>query len=595
MEKSAIYHRPESEMAYLAGKNQFKIRLKTKHNDVAQVEVIYGNFNRINQQRNDDTIDNFDLERPSVEGMKRVFKTELYDYWEAIIPVKVRQRTQYIFHLIGDHDGELLYDAVNVRIYMADFLQSATPFFTPYYQNMFLPVTAPKWAENTVWYQIMIDRFADGNEALDPKDKARWDLDKSTTTNFYGGDLQGIIDKLGYISELGINGIKLSPIFASYSNFKNDPVDFYDISYLFGSKEKFRELVQKAHSYGIKVMVQIPLDRLSDASLQWQDVLKFGPQSRFASWFKVRQFPIVLPDKGQDPEKGYLNVDGNIHMPKLNLQNPTVQQYLSATARYWVETFDIDGWEILNADEINQIFLNLFTKQMHGIKADFLVMGRYKYFPYGDLARDFIDSANNSPFNRIIKDFFVNREIRVTDMISQLNDQMMRNTTTTNQILINELDNFDTPRLLSQCIGNEDLARAIMAFTFLQKGIPSIMYGTEVGMTGDQYPENCAPMLWDKEQQSTEMFLFMQDLIALRHDYAEILTNGNLDWGQGSNKHRYFSFTRNYEGKKLFCLFNFGYGSIKVVLPKNAKLLLQQNLIREDEKLAENGFIICSI
>ena len=150
MEKSAIYHRPESEMAYLAGKNQFKIRLKTKHNDVAQVEVIYGNFNRINQQRNDDTIDNFDLERPSVEGMKRVFKTELYDYWEAIIPVKVRQRTQYVFHLIGDHDGELLYDAVNVRIYMADFLQSATPFFTPYYQNMFLPVTTPKWAENTV-------------------------------------------------------------------------------------------------------------------------------------------------------------------------------------------------------------------------------------------------------------------------------------------------------------------------------------------------------------------------------------------------------------------------------------------------------------
>ena len=433
MEKSAIYHRPESEMAYLAGKNQFKIRLKTKHNDVAQVEVIYGNFNRINQQRNDDTIDNFDLERPSVEGMKRVFKTELYDYWEAIIPVKVRQRTQYVFHLIGDHDGELLYDAVNVRIYMADFLQSATPFFTPYYQNMFLPVTTPKWAENTVWYQIMIDRFADGNEALDPKDKARWDLDKSTTTNFYGGDLQGIIDKLGYISELGINGIKLSPIFASYSNFKNDPVDFYDISYLFGSKEKFRELVQKAHSYGIKVMVQIPLDRLSDASLQWQDVLRFGPQSRFASWFKVRQFPVTLPDKGQDPEKGYLNVDGNIHMPKLNLQNPTVQQYLSATARYWVETFDIDGWEVLNADEINPTFLNLFTKQMHGIKADFLVLGRYQYFPYGDLSRDFIDSANNSPFNRIIKDFFIDREIRVTDMISQLNDQMMQNTTTTNQ------------------------------------------------------------------------------------------------------------------------------------------------------------------
>ena len=381
MEKAAIYHRPESEMAYLAGKNQFRIRLRTKHADVHQVEIIYGSLDRIKQQKLAADSEDMEIIRPNVEALQCTLKTDLYDYWEITIPVKVRERTQYLFHLIGDHDGELLYDAVNVRLYMADFLEKATPFNTPYYQNMFLMHSNPEWTKHTVWYQIMLDRFADGDENNEPLEKARWDLDKSTATNFYGGDLQGVIDHLDYLDELGINGIKLSPIFASYSNQKNDPVDFYDLSYMFGSKELFREFVQKAHQHGMRVMVQLPLDRMSDMSLQWQDVQRFGAQSRFASWFKVRQFPVQIPSENEDPDKYYLTIDGNIHMPKLNLQSPTVQQYLLETARYWIETFDIDGWEILNADEIDQTFLNLMTQQMHSIKADFVVMGNINIYP----------------------------------------------------------------------------------------------------------------------------------------------------------------------------------------------------------------------
>lgn len=595
MEKAAIYHRPESEMAYLAGKNQFKIRLRTKHQDVAQVEVIYGDFDKIRAQQNNQDIDNLELVRPSVDAMRRIFKTELYDYWETTIPVKVRQRTQYVFHLMGDHDGELLYDAVNVRVYMADFLEKATPFYTPYYQNMLVYNSNPEWAKHTIWYQIMVDRFADGNNNVEPVDSARWGLDKSTENNAFGGDLQGIINKLDYLTELGINGIKLSPIYASYSSFKYDPVDLYDISYLFGNKEKFRELVQKAHEHGIRVMLQLPLDRMSDMSLQWQDVQRFGNQSRFASWFKIRRFPVTIPTAKQDPEMGYLNVGGNIHMPKLNLSNPTVQQYLAATARYWIETFDIDGWEIMNADEINRTFLNLFTKQMHGIKADFLVVGRYKYLPNGDLAKDYIDSANNMTLEKIMHSFFIDHQINVTDMISRINSEMMKNETQVNQELINELENLDTPRLLSQCIGNEDLARAMLTFMFMQIGIPSIMYGTEIGLSGAEFPENCAPMIWKDEDQSKEMFSFMKDLIAMRHDFAELLNDGSLEWGQSSNKYRYFSLTRELDGKKLFALFNFGYGSIKVVVPQTAQIILSQNLIQDENKIGENGFLIMRV
>ena len=93
MEKAAIYHRPESEMAYLAGKNQFRIRLRTKHADVHQVEIIYGRLDRIKQQKLAADSEDMEIIRPNVEAMQCTLKTDLYDYWEITIPVKVRERT----------------------------------------------------------------------------------------------------------------------------------------------------------------------------------------------------------------------------------------------------------------------------------------------------------------------------------------------------------------------------------------------------------------------------------------------------------------------------------------------------------------------
>lgn len=585
MERAAIYHRPESEMAYLEGKNQFHIRLRTKHADVRQVEVIYGNLGKIQQHITD--------ERPNVDGMQCTLKTDLYDYWEATIPVKARERTQYLFHLVGNGDqtDDLLYDTVNVRVYMADYLERAVPFHTPYYQNMFLVRSIPEWTKHTVWYQVMIDRFANGDDDNDPVDTAKWD-DPSTNANFYGGDLRGIIDHLDYLTELGVNGIKLSPIFDSYSNRKKDPVDFYDISYMYGSKGEFEEFMQAAHQHGIRVMVQLPLDRMSVLSLQWQDVQRLGAQSRFANWFKIRSFPVQLPTVEDAPDKHYLVAENNALMPKLNLQNPAVQQYILEMVRYWVETFDIDGWEVLNADEVDQTFLNLLTQQMHGLKADFVVAGNYQDFPNADLAKGYIDSSNNSTLNAMVHDCLIDHRIKIGEMISQINTSLMKNASYINQTLMNEIENFDTSRLISACGENSDLARAIIAFMFVQIGNPSFMYGTEVGVTGGAEPANLASMKWEPEQQSQTMLSFMKDAIAMRRENADILNAGTMEWGQFNDKYQFLTLTRSYDGKRIFCLFNFGPGKVKIVIPHNAQVVLSQNLQADESKVTQNGFVI---
>lgn len=588
MERAAIYHRPESEMAYLEGKNQFHIRLRTKHADVRQVEVIYGNLSKAQHDHS--------AERPNVDGMQCILKTELYDYWEATIPVKVRERTQYLFHLIGNGDqtDDLLYDTVSVRVYMTDYLERAVPFQTPYYQNMFLIHSNPEWAKHTVWYQVMIDRFANGDDDNDPVETADWD-EPSTNANFYGGDLRGIINHLDYLTGLGVNGIKLSPIFASYSNRKKDPVDFYDISYMYGSKVEFEEFMQAAHQHGMRVMVQLPLDRMSVLSLQWQDVQRLGSQSRFVDWFKLRGLPVQLPTVNESPDKYYLVAENNALMPKLNLQNPAVQQYLLEMVRFWVKAFDIDGWEVLNADEIDQTFLNLLTQQMHGLKADFLVAGNYQNFPNADLAKGYIDSSNNSVLHTMVQDCLVDHQIKISEMISQINTSLMQNASYINQALLNEIEDFDTSRLISACGDDEDLARAIVAFSFVQIGNPSFVYGTEVGLKGANEPANLAPMRWDKEQQSQKMLDFMKNAIAMRRENSDILNDGTMEWGQFSDKYQFLTLTRAYDGQRIFGLFNFGSGKVKIVLPHDAQIVLSQNFQDNECKVGQNGFVILKI
>ena len=118
--------------------------------------------------------------------------------------------------------------------------------------------------------------------------------------DFYGGDLQGIITHLDYLQSLGINGLYLCPIFEASSNHKYDTIDYLQIDPAFGTKELFAQLVNEAHKRGMRIMLDAVFNHLGSQSLQWQDVVKNGSKSRFASWFHINQFPV---EKYYGPEE----------------------------------------------------------------------------------------------------------------------------------------------------------------------------------------------------------------------------------------------------------------------------------------------------
>ena len=219
METSAIFHRPESEYAYLYKKDEMHIRIRTKRGDVSKVNIISGDPYLHGEKKW--YMDNMPLEL--------ILSTDVHDYWFIKTGAEFR-RLSYAFHVIGNDGTEVLYGDRGIFPFDETALSDANSFFRmPYFQEIDR-FKAPDWVKKTIWYQIFPERFANGDTRNDPEGTLPWGSKKHPTRDdFYGGDLQGVIDNLDYLVDLGINGIYFCPIFKATSNHKYDTTDYYEI------------------------------------------------------------------------------------------------------------------------------------------------------------------------------------------------------------------------------------------------------------------------------------------------------------------------------------------------------------------------------
>lgn len=408
--------------------------------------------------------------------------------------------------------------------------------------------------------------------------------------------MQGIIDKLDHIQGLGFNGIYLSPVFDAYSNHKFDTIDYYEIDPAFGTKEKFKELIEAIHQRGMKVMLDITCDHLSDFSLQWQDVRKYGARSSFAKWFLIKEFPVryvpsELPDYSE--RLTYEALNNNPHMPKVDLENPEVQAHFGNILTYWTRNFDIDGWSIADSNEIPAAFKRYLLETLRQVKADIYLLGNTiaKKAEHDD-----VFAGNNSiDVRELVEGTFITKNIPPTELAYALNEHQLRADPSTLSASLLAADSPQTQRILAKCEGNVQLLRAVLAFMFMQPESPSILYGTEKGIKAGTEAALQPCMEWKDDQASAEMQRFLKTLLAMRIRYNNVLCEGSFEWGQCSNQYSYLSFSRRLGDKRLFALFNLGYGSIKIILPQNCKLLLGQNLVEQDKRLGQTGFAIVEL
>ncbi|WP_265459843.1 glycoside hydrolase family 13 protein [Enterococcus sp. HY326] len=586
MNTAALYHRPESEFAYLYTPDKMRIRLRTGRQDARKVALIKGDPYQIDSDR-------WYLDKTP---MAKLLSTDLHDYWEIEVGAEFR-RLQYGFYVEGYDGLELLYCDQGVYPYTEENLANANFYFRmPYFQEIDR-FKAPAWVKDTVWYQIFPERFANGNPKNDPEGTLPWGSKLPDREDFFGGDLQGVLDHLDYLSDLGITGIYFCPIFRATSNHKYDTIDYFEIDPDFGDKKLFKKLVDEAHKRGMRIMLDAVFNHMGDFSPQWQDVIKNGAKSKYKDWFHIHNFPVDDYQMTDLPETAAnLNYDTfafTPHMPKLNTANKEVQKYLLDIAGYWIREFDIDGWRLDVANEVDHHFWKLFHTEVTGLKKDFYILGEIWHSSQSWLQGDEFHAVMNYAFTDNIKDFFFEKKFSAAKMVSGLNQQQLLYRDQANEVTFNLLDSHDTARVLTLSQGNKELTKAALAFMFLQKGSPCIYYGTEIGMEGADDPDCRRCMIWEPENQDLDMLAFTKKLIALRKEYSDLITYGQLDWLQADEDSDSVIFRKRYGNQELVASFNESEETLPLF--DSEQVLLDQGLYTAEhgeQFLKQHGFSI---
>lgn len=593
METAAFYHRPESEYCYIYAPGHVHVRLRTKKGDVAKVGFIKG----------DPFILHLKKWYEEELQMEKIASTDLHDYWMIDTDEYVK-RMAYAFHIYGEDGSDVIYNDRGVYPYIKETLENSGLYFRLPYFHESDRFKAPEWVKETVWYQIFPERFSNGDKKNDPENVLEWDSrDVLTRTDFYGGDIQGIMDKLDYLQDLGINGLYLTPIFRAPSNHKYDTTDYYEVDPDFGDKALFRSFVEEAHKRGMRVMLDAVFNHIGAESTQWRDVAEYQEESRYKDWFFIKEHPVPSAEEIRNrPPETIEHVENLPYetyayvpmMPKINTHNPEVQEYLLNIATYWIKEFDIDGWRLDVANEVDHAFWRKFNEACLAVKPDLYILGEIWTSSRSWLDGEQFHGVMNYSLVGNIIDYFVEKQIPTRKMANVLNEQLMQYRKQTQETMFNMLDSHDVPRILTMANGDIDLVKATLTFMFMMHGTPCIYYGTEVGMMGGADPQNRRCMVWDEEQQDRVMYDFTKELIAFRKEFQPLLSYGFLKWDIVLDEEKIVGVKRHIGDEALIGYFNQGQEDFTIEKDPNAKVVFgRRNTETETGSVLEpNGFSI---
>ena len=424
----------------------------------------------------------------------------------------------------------------------------------------------PAWLAQQVFYQIFPDRFANGQPELNVKTgeyayqngkckivQKKWGQpvaachSKKAAFEFYGGDLQGIINKLDYLSELGISALYLNPIFSSPSNHKYDTTDYMNVDPHLGGNQKLAELSKKVHQADMRIILDLVVNHTS-AEHPWLDRYEVGDGTGAYA-------------NEDSPYRAYYNFDANGHywnwkgiesLPKLDLSYEPLQQYLykgkASVMRHWLQApYYIDGWRFDvahmlgdgNSAKNNHLRFTEFRQATHQAthkegKQPY-ILGEHFFEATAWLQGDQEDGAMNYyGFLRPLRAFLAgsditNRDLNIdASLFSQWLEASRGAIPFANQLAqYNLLNSHDTPRFITVLAGDKQKLSLAVVLLFTYIGVPSIYYGDEIGLPGGDDPDcrRCFP--WDEQDWDLELLSLYRRMIKLRQK-TPCLSSGDM-------------------------------------------------------------------
>ncbi|OQA19671.1 MAG: Beta/alpha-amylase precursor [bacterium ADurb.Bin363] len=429
-------------------------------------------------------------------------------------------------------------------------------------------------------YFLLTDRFNDG----DPTNNM--DVDKGDLGKFHGGDLQGIIDKLDYIKELGMDSIWISPTMENQKWFVQEnntgyhyywPIDFFKVDPHQGDMAKFEEMVTKSHEKGINVLLDIPLNHIA-----WDHPFRKDPTKK--DWFHN----IGDVQNWDDP---YEAENGSIFgLPDLAQENPEVYKYLMDVAKFWIDK-GIDGFRLDAVKNIHFPFWAKFNQEIHQYAAE---KGKPDFYLIGECFDGSVDKVNQYQRDDMDGLFaypekFIAHEVLAHDgsmrKLAAIVDEGNKKYQSP-ELMGGFIDNHDTERFLSASGGDKRKLKLALDFLYTVNRIPTIYYGTEVGMDATPAPgqENVGwpatsrkDMEWGKDP---DMLAHFKTLSATRNN-SEALKHG--DFQEMWVDDQIYAYGRNHPLEEAIVVLNNAHGTQERDIP----LRPENQLIKDGTKLID--------
>lgn len=411
-------------------------------------------------------------------------------------------------------------------------------------------MTTPDWVKDTIFYQIFPDRFSKSNKLPDIGFES-WDS-MPTHHGFKGGDLYGVIEKLDYLQDLGINAIYFNPIFSSASNHRYHTYDYYHVDPLLGGNNALKELIDAAHKRGIRVVLDGVFNHASRGFWQFHHVLETGAASPYRDWFHFDEERLNGHKHwGAYPsphEQKLLHHDDSMTaigyrawwnlpaLPKFNTNTPAVREFIFDVAEYWIK-FGIDGWRLDVPAEIDDDeFWREFRRRVRAVNPEAYIVGEIWHEAQRWLQGDQFDAVMNYLFTAASLNFFagshlnfeaINHAGGLKDRVHRMHAKafadevdrilhLYREDITFAQL--NLLDSHDMPRFLTCASGDKASLKLAWLFLFTMPGAPCIYYGDEVGVDGGHDPDCRKSFPWDQAKWDRELLNYTKACIALRKE-----------------------------------------------------------------------------
>lgn len=395
----------------------------------------------------------------------------------------------------------------------------------------------PDWLAGGVFYQIFPDRFCCSGKPKKkvPADRVlheswgeqpEWRADAAgvvRNNDFFGGDLQGITEKLPYLKKLGVTCIYLNPIFESHSNHRYDTADYRHVDPLLGTEADLRQLTGKAKKHGIRVILDGVFSHTGADSVYFNKQGRYPEPgayqsltSPYAAWYRFEQWP-----------NDYGGWWGFNTLPEVNELDPSFISYITGEdgiVRHWLRT-GISGWRLDVADELPDAFLETLRAAVKEEDPQALVLGEVwedasNKQSYGHRRRYLLgkqlDSVMNYPFRHAVLAFMC--EGNGTQFFNTVQAVVENYPPQVTRLLMNSLGTHDTERVLTVLAGEpangrgrrwqaettlsaeqySEGVRRLKAAAVLQyclPGVPCLYYGDEAGMQGyrDPFNRGCYP------------------------------------------------------------------------------------------------------